>query len=129
MVAALSSRDSKSIVTHQGADFVLPTVAATDALGVIVLSGPVRAELVPDLTREIGDGLLAAQREYGDSDGRHARLQREYDASIALFVRDHAVGVAQQRKHDPVDADGGLDHVWDNVPVGRLVEVVEPLAR
>ena len=109
------------------ADLVLAPVALADVAALVVLGAHVRAQLLVDLARLLRVAVLAQQRQHGDLDRRHRRVQPQHGALLAADLV-LVVGVAQQRQHGAADAGGRLDHVRHVALAGLRVEVLELLA-
>src|SRR5699024_3206860 len=70
----------------RGADLVLTTVAAADGAGGVVVDVPQTAQLVGDLLRGRGQGLLLRQRQDGDLHRGQARVQLEDGACVSAAL-------------------------------------------
>ena len=110
-------------------DLVLAPVELADRRRVVVDGHRVALEVVLDPVAQLDDlGPLLEQRQDRDLVRREVRMERQRDTRLAADLL-LAIGVDEEREGGPVGAGGGLDDPRDDVLVGRLVEVLELLAR
>src|SRR5699024_1030964 len=116
----------------RGADLVLTTVAAADGAGGVVVDVPQTAQLVGDLLRGRGQGLLLRQRQDGDLHRGQARGQLEDGACVgaARGVRRllRGGGIDEEGHQGPAQAGCRLDYVRDAALFLLLVVVGKSLA-
>ena len=113
--------------TIGSAYLVLPAIAPSDALGIVVLGVEARAQEVVDAVSGGGETFVAAQGQYGHSHRGQPTVQVGDDAdsvAVGLLI----VGVQPEGQRGPVDATGWLDDVGIIPSLRVVVEVAEVLA-
>src|SRR5664280_163290 len=111
------------------ADLVLAPVQLADRGRVVVDGHRVPLQVVLDPVAELHDlGPLLEERQHCDLVGRQIRVEPQHDSLLApdLLL---PVGVDQEREGGAVGAGRRLDDPGDEVLAGRLVEILQVLAR
>ena len=122
MVTALSSRESKSTVTHSGGpDLVLASVSAPDGLGVVVLGTEIGSNRIEYLLGQGKETLVAAERQHGDLDGAEVLVELQEDSGLAAYFF-FAVGIDEEGEGGAVHAPRGLDNEGGDVLFCLLIK-------
>src|SRR5690606_34288566 len=110
------------------ADLVLAAITPTDRTAVVVEGRPAATDVVIEPIGDLGQAVLAGERQHRGLDRRHGRIESHHHAGLALDLL-LAVGIRHHGERDAIGTRRSLDHVRDVALTGRGVEVLQLLAR
>src|SRR6202011_1235559 len=96
----------------RGSDLILAAVPPANRAAFVVFGLDAVAQLAVHLCSELRLAILADKGQYGNLDWRKQRVQSQ-DGSLLSLDLVLVIGVDEKREQGPVEAGGGLDHVWD----------------
>src|SRR5690606_27907984 len=110
------------------AGLVLAAITPTDRTAVVVEGGPAATDVVIEPIGDLGEAVLAGERQHRSLDRRHGRVEAHHHAGLALDLL-LAVGIRHHCERDAIGTRRSLDQVRDVALTDREVEAILLLDR